>query len=403
MDRILFVDDEPGVVAGLRRSLYRHRGEWEMMFADSPEAAIECLDTEHVDVVVTDMQMPRIDGAELLRRARDAQPGAARIVLTGHSHPAAAIRAVSVAHQVLSKPCEPEDLSRAIERACRVRRLLKSEQLRQAVGSVESLPSVPDVLQRLNECIERFANPREIADVLQHDGAIVGRVLQLVNSSFFGLGRRITDPAHAVAYLGVDVLRSVVASAACFRSVDAGVHIPGFSLERMHAHAFDTGRVCRAIPCHDRERSDALAASLLQDFGQVVLSVAIPEKFASVVERTTPDLPLHLVEQEELGFTHAEIGAYLLALWGLPDAVVEAVAEHHGDAPPRADEAHLDRSPLGVADLVRVARAFVRVSRQLADDPMDVPLAQLPTAWVDSLGPTTLERLATAIDSEVES
>jgi HD-like signal output (HDOD) protein len=354
------------------------------------------------------MQMPRIDGAELLRRARDAQPGAARIVLTGHSHPAAALRAVSVAHQVLSKPCEPEDLSRAIERACRVRRLLKSEQLREAVGSVESLPSVPDVLQRFNECVERLATPREIADVLEHDGVIVGRVLQLVNSSFFGLGRRITDPAEAVAYLGVDVLRSVVASAACFRAVDADVSIPKFSLQRMHAHAFDTGRVCAVVRSNPRDRSDALAAALLQDFGQVVLSTAVPEGFAgAVAEAAATGAPLHVVDQERLGFTHADIGAYLLALWGLPDTVVEAVAEHHSDEPPRPpatpDDGRRDVSVLCVADLVRVARAFVRTSRCLVHDPMDGALEHFPPAWADSLDPASLDRLTTVIDREVES
>jgi HD-like signal output (HDOD) protein len=400
-ERVLFVDDEPDVIAGLRRVLHRHRDDWAMVFTESPEAALDVLAAEPVDVIVTDLLMPGVDGAELLRRARDLQPGAARLILTGHTHRDASMRALPVAHQMLSKPCDPADLSRAIDRACAVRGLLNDPKIQGAVGSLDALPSVPAVLTQVNACLERGAPPREIAAVLEHDGVVVSKVLQLVNSSFFGLGRRITDVVQAIAYLGIDVLRSIVASASCFQAFDSTRDIRGFSLPRLHAHAFDTGRMCRPVAQRSRNVPDTVAAALLQDLGQVLLASALPEDFGEVVAEVGSARALHEAELEHFGFTHAEVGAYLLALWGLPNDVVEAVATHHSDGPlePLTSPSPSTRGlpMLSVADAVRVGRALVGSSERYARDPMDTNRRRFPPEWLEALGGEACEPVLRAI------
>jgi HD-like signal output (HDOD) protein len=311
------------------------------------------------------------------------------------------MRALPVAHQMLSKPCDPADLSRAIDRACAVRGLLNDPKIQGAVGSLDALPSVPAVLTQVNACLERGAPPREIAAVLEHDGVVVSKVLQLVNSSFFGLGRRITDVVQAIAYLGIDVLRSIVASASCFQTFDSTRDIRGFSLPRLHAHAFDTGRMCRPVAQRSRNVPDTVAAALLQDLGQVLLASALPEDFGEVVAEVGSARALHEAELEHFGFTHAEVGAYLLALWGLPNDVVEAVATHHSDGPlePLTSPSPSTRGlpMLSVADAVRVGRALVGSSERYARDPMDTNRRRFPPEWLEALGGEACEPVLRAI------
>lgn len=103
--RVLFVDDEQEVLEGLRNLLRRNRHEWDMVFALGGYEALAELSRGTVDVVVTDMRMPGMDGAQLLAQVKTVSPSTARLVLSGHAEKEAILRALPVAHQFLSKPC----------------------------------------------------------------------------------------------------------------------------------------------------------------------------------------------------------------------------------------------------------------------------------------------------------
>jgi CheY-like chemotaxis protein len=115
--RILFVDDEPRVLDGLRRMLRSRRREWSLHFAMSGDEALEQLAELPFDVIVSDMRMPRMDGATLLGIVQESFPSVIRIVLTGHTEPEGRAHALPVAHQFLTKPCDPFTLQAAIDRA----------------------------------------------------------------------------------------------------------------------------------------------------------------------------------------------------------------------------------------------------------------------------------------------
>ncbi len=114
---VLFVDDELNVLEGLRTRLHRQRSKWEMVFVQSGREALERLAQGDVDVLVTDMRMPEMDGVTLLKRAQEEYPRVVRIVLSGHAELEAALRAIHVAHQFLSKPCEAGVIENVVERA----------------------------------------------------------------------------------------------------------------------------------------------------------------------------------------------------------------------------------------------------------------------------------------------
>lgn len=127
--RILFVDDEPALLEGLRNLLRRDRDRWDMAFAIGGAAALEELARQPADLVVADLRMPGIDGLSLLSEVRRQWPATARMVLSGHAEEDMAWRATAVAHQFLSKPIEPDALRGVIERTLDLCRLLQSPEV----------------------------------------------------------------------------------------------------------------------------------------------------------------------------------------------------------------------------------------------------------------------------------
>jgi len=326
--RILFVDDEVSILDGLQNLLHKQRHLWHMVFSQSGEAALAELEKAPFDVIVSDMRMPGMDGATLLTAVKDAYPNVARIVLSGQAEREAVIKALPVAHQFLSKPCDGEMLRVVIERACRLQRLLTDETIRTAIRKLDALPSAAATYHDLTKAL---ANPdvglTTVAAVVERDPSMSAKVLQLVNSAYFGLSQRITSVAQAMVYLGSDTMKGLVLTSQVF-SLAEKRQLPGLSVDALQEHSLMTGRLAKRLIVNQRVADEAFTAGLLHDIGQIALSVSIPDTYADIL-RTSRDRPLHEAEQERLGVSHAEVGAYLLGVWGLPFIVVEAVAYHH--------------------------------------------------------------------------
>jgi putative nucleotidyltransferase with HDIG domain len=328
MINVLFVDDEPLVLEGLRDSFRSCRNEWMMTFAEGGEAAMRELAAGKFDVIVSDMRMPGVGGAELLRHVREHQPATIRIVLSGHSKFEDTLDAAPFAHQFLAKPCSPDKLRSVIERSCKLHDVLADAALRQAVSSITSLPSAPRAYLRFAEALaDPDITATELGALVERDLAVFPKLLQLVNSSFFGLNRRITTGRDAVAYLGLAMLRILVLSTELFQTFASAEAAP--ALTAVERHSIHVARLASRL-APSRLREDAVAGGLLHDAGKLVLIGHSPRDFM-LRSRESVDrgVPLHEVERVLLGFTHAEVGAYLLGLWGLPYVLVDAVARHH--------------------------------------------------------------------------
>ena len=152
--KILFVDDEANILAGLRRMLRSQRDQWSMHFASSGEEALSKMQAESFDVVVSDMRMPGMDGAELLTRVSKLYPNTVRLVLSGQSEHERIFRAIGPAHQFMAKPCEPQVLIDTIRRACDLQGQLSSESLTQLVSQLSHLPSLPTTYREVVEELE---------------------------------------------------------------------------------------------------------------------------------------------------------------------------------------------------------------------------------------------------------
>jgi HD-like signal output (HDOD) protein/CheY-like chemotaxis protein len=338
--RILFVDDEPDILTSLRRMLRQKRGEWEMVFCESGAAALEKCTEDTFDVVVSDIRMPEMDGVELLTRIQAQYPQTVRIALSGHSEPDALLRAVGPTHQFLAKPCNADILTTVIARSCALRDLLSETSLVKFATDLGSLPSLPSLYTAITDELKLpQSSLKKVGEIISTDIGMTAKILQLVNSSFFGIPRHISSPAQAVGLLGMDTIRPLVLSLKLFSEADSNVP-QELDLEQLWHHSYLTSMLAKEIAVRgDLDKKlvdDVYLASLLHNVGVLVLALGSPEQYSKVLQFAGNDTERQITsEQEEFGRTHAEIGGYLMGLWGLPDTIVEAIYFQHspGDAP----------------------------------------------------------------------
>ncbi len=331
---ILFVDDDPNVLNGLRRMLRSLRSEWDFDFCDCGEEALRLLDRSSYDVVVSDMRMPGMNGAQLLEEVRLRQPKAARIILSGHCDEETALKSVGPVHQYLSKPCDAGVLKNTITRACALRGLLEDDSIKEVVSRIECLPSLPSLyFELMDELASETCSFGKVEKVIRKDPAMAAKILQLVNSAFFGVRRRITDPSEAIGMLGFQTIKALVLSVHIFCKFDSSM-LPDFSIESLWNRAVSVAVAARDIANAETGdkciADDAFMSGILHDVGKLILAQYVTDKYTEVLRLVRTERLAELqAEQRILNTTHAELGAYLLALWGLPDSIVEAIMFHH--------------------------------------------------------------------------
>ena len=300
------------------------------MFALGGDAALELARDKSIDVVVADMHMPGMDGPALLRRIKEEHPDIVRLMLCPQHEIDSIFAALPTAHQVLAKPLDAESVLNVVERSCRLRALL-TDSLRSKIGGLEQLPSVPAVYLELARAMsDPYVTNPKIARIIEKDPPMAAKTLQLVNSACFGLLKQVTSLDTAVPYLGMDLIKSLSLTVHIFAAVQGLAVRSHFSFDAEQQHSLITAKVAKRLVSGRRQAQNAFTAALLHDIGKLVLAVCIPEKFIKIqLACDKTGRPSHELEAEMLGVTHAEVGAYLLGLWGLPYPIVEAVAYHH--------------------------------------------------------------------------
>jgi HD-like signal output (HDOD) protein len=363
--RILFVDDEPHLLAGLKRILRSRRKEWEISFVQSGTEALKSLAAMPFDVILTDFRMAGMNGLELLKDVKARHPQVVRIFFSGEVDQGLIMESVKVAHQFISKPCNAETLKEKIEQTISLRHILEDEAIRAIVSEIDSLPSLPTLY---SEIMAELSSPtssiKKIGHIISGDIAMTSKILQLVNSPFFGLRRRVTSPDQAVLLLGMDIVKSLVLSLQIFSQFSMPkVFSP--TVSGLWEHSLATGKLAKQIAANEhlsKEFEDqSFMAGMLHDCGKLVLLANFPEQMQTVLteSRDTQASELDL-EEKVFGVTHAPVGAYLLGLWGLPAAITSAISYHHspGQSPENAFSVltavhvanHLEHSPKPVAD-----------------------------------------------------
>jgi len=360
LKRILFVDDEPSVLSGLRNVLRGKRREWDMVFAVGPEEALARLAEASFDVVITDMRMPRTDGASLLAKVKQLQPWAVRMILSGQTELESVMASVFIAHMFLSKPCDPALLQSVVDRACRLSAILSSDELRSAVGAVEMLPSAPQTYVALNEALQ--SSTCAVADVVrivERDVGLCAKLLQMVNSAFFGLPRRISSLTETVTYLGMSTIKNLALALGAFSSAVALSGLSEAALLALQDHSLLTAQIARRIQGSSKEKAEeAFLAGILHEVGRLLkVNDQVGPASGPLADR-------------------ALLGAYLLGLWGLPHSIMEAVAYHK--------EPHLlAHTTFELVDVVYIADHLASEARGTATTEPKLDMAFLAKLGID--------------------
>jgi HD-like signal output (HDOD) protein/CheY-like chemotaxis protein len=370
---VLFVDDEPLVLQGLQRMLRSQRPNWTLRFASRGREALELLERESFDAVVSDLRMPEMDGVELLNIVMKNHPDTMRIILSGEMQQGMLLKAVRCAHQFLAKPCDAESLKAALTRAFALRRMISDRRLKALLSRMESLPSLPALYTEVLAEIQS-PNPsfKKVGEIIAHDVGMAAKILQLVNSAFFGLPRRIVIPHEAVCLLGYDTVKALVLSAKIFSQFDPK-RIVRLSLETLWQHCLRAslcGRTIGSVEKLPRKSQDeAFTAGILHDVGKLILAQNFPDTYGDILAKARARRQAEWdVENECFGVSHAEIGAYLMGLWGLGEEVIGAIAHHH--LPPK------NAAPGRLTAVMYAANAL---AHRLSPDPVDATEAEPTT------------------------
>ncbi len=332
--RILFVDNDPNVLHGLKRMLRPMRHEWNMVFTENGEDALDHLSKGPFDVVVTDIKMPGIDGVRLLTEIMKRHPQIVRIVLSAQLDEQLIMKSTRVSHQYLYKPCDSETLKSTIAGACALHRQLMNDSFKRVVSKIDSLPSLPSLYAEImGELDSKNASIQKVGEIIAKDVGMTAKILHLVNSAFFGVPRHISSPSQAATLIGLNTIKSLVLSVQIFSQFDQN-KIPRRFLEQLWKHCMTAGLFAKTIAKEenqDKVNIDyAFMAGILHDLGKLVLAANFPDQYRGIIDVMRKEkISLLEGEHQMLGTTHAEVGAYLIGLWGLPGPIVEALAFHH--------------------------------------------------------------------------
>ena len=302
-----------------------------MHFVEGGTAALEALDQVPYDAIISDMRMPLMDGAELLEQVKQRHPDIIRMVLSGQSSKAAVLRSIAPAHQILSKPCDPQELVIRLSQAFAMRDLLSNQSLKTLISRFRSIPSLPTLYDELMAAL-RSENPSlsQLARIISKDVGMAAKILQLANSAFIGAGGRVSSLVQALSLIGTETVRTLVLSVHVFSQFEGNSKIVA-SLPALWDHSVAVSSLAQRIAtsegCAKATVEESFTAGLLHDIGKVVLLAEMPREYCQIFELRSDVNPN--LERERLGCTHAEVGAYLMSVWGLPFPLVQTVAFHH--------------------------------------------------------------------------
>ena len=367
--RLLFVDDEAMILDGLRRALHGVRQEWEMHFVISGAEALDALDRDAYDAIITDMRMPLMDGAQLLEQVKQRHPEVIRIVLSGQSSREAIFRTIAPAHQFLSKPCDPQELVNRLGQAFAMRDLLSNQSIKTIVSRMRSIPSLPTIYDELTAVL-RLESPSlaQIERIVSKDVGMAAKILQLANSAFIGARGRVSNLLQAVSLIGTESVRTLALSVHVFSQCDGNSKVAPY-LPALWDHSVAVASLAQHIAtsedCAKAIVEESFTAGLLHDIGKVIFLSEMLDKYRLILG-TSPGSILEL-ELEQLGCTHAQVGAYLMSVWGLPAPLVHAVAFHH--SPSKTEETKFSSlAAVHVADAIASANDPAILNRDIELD-----------------------------------
>ena len=332
--RILFVGEDQPLWQEFERFTSEPNSPWSVEFARTAPEALALIERINFDAAIVDEDLADVEGVDLLDRIMQGQPKMLRLILSDLENATSTVKCVGRAHQHLLKPCDAFMISHALNQALTLQAWLPSEAVYRLVSRMRWLPSPPGIYTRiLAEMRSMDTSIEKVGELIAQDPAVSAKVLQLANSAVFALQLEVVQPAEAVSYVGLETTKALVLLAHTFSSF-ARLHVVGFSAEALWRHSVAVGHIARQIATSQSSGPElaeqSFSSGLLHDIGKLLLAANLAEPFGQALALAKAEgCALWEAESQVFGATHAELGACLLGIWGLPTPVVKAVALHH--------------------------------------------------------------------------
>ena len=329
--KVMLVDDEHHTLHFLKRALLDADPFLKITLLTNGREALDHLQVDYHDVLVSDLWLPGLDGIALVEQMQKVSPGTIRILVDGNCDDAVMFRVLSAAHQVVSKPLDSQLLWTLICQTASLLPLVSDETIRQSIGRLTRLPPAPKLYRELSQLLQQpQCTVEDVVRLVGRDPSMTAKLLHLANSAFFARRAKTIELRQAVVRLGFNTIRNLMLGVEVFEPGGVVAKALGRELETVQQNALRMAQMAERLARGTPLASDAFVAGLLADIGQVVLLLARGAEWRECrSEAKVRGIPLQEAEQEHLGITHAEVGAYLLGLWGLPYSLVEAVGNHH--------------------------------------------------------------------------
>jgi HD-like signal output (HDOD) protein/ActR/RegA family two-component response regulator len=322
--KVMFVDDEVMILKGFKRAFFRSK--WQLLFADSANKALQLLKREPVDFIISDMRMPGMNGSDLLEKVSVLYPSIVRIILSGHSDEDASKTASFVAHQWFNKPCQPKVLEDILNNIYLVQNSLPSVTIQEVVGKIKTLPSPPKVYMQLRVSLnDNSIGMRKTAEIIADDPALVAKILQLTNTSFFAHGKPAQSLSEAITRLGIDLVCSIILATEVYDTIH---EIPGYSIVDEQKHCLSTARLAASM-VEPSIRQETILVGLLHNIGKFILYAVSPETMASYIKQRVIGSDNIDLEQKLFNADHTQLAGYLLHLWSFSYNLIENIVLHH--------------------------------------------------------------------------
>ena len=319
---------------GLQRTLRKMRQDWDMTFVSSGREALEVLGKKPMDVIVSDLRMPEMDGGRLLAEVKKLHPQIVRIILSGQLDQEMTLKSVQLAHQSLSKPCDAKVLKQTLGKLFALRDFLSDKSIKSIIAQIDSLPSLPTIYTEIvSEMQSDDPSIEKVGQIISKDISMTAKILQMVNSAFFGLFRKINSPEQAVKMLGLETIKALVLSVKIFSEFNQNSY-SWFKIGDLFNHSLAVSVYASTILKKENQDlaliNNSMMAGLLHDLGKLILATNFEKSYREVLtaEQDTGKNLLDL-EYDVFGTSHAEIGAYLMGLWRFENTIIEAIAFHH--------------------------------------------------------------------------
>lgn len=330
MDKsILFVDDEKAILKAVKREFFE--SDYLVHFALGGEEALEILKNNNIDLVLTDMKMPGMNGYELLKQIKSLYPSTIRIILSGYTDKNMVFECIqnNLAKIYLTKPWNKDELINIVDDIFKTKEILSNNNLLNIINSIENLPTLNTLLVKINKLIEdETSSIDDIVKLIDEDPCLSSKILRIINSGFYGLNT--ASIKTAILNLGLMNLKTLILATEVFDFKNTN----SFNKDLLWKHSSLSNKITSQI--HEKLIGKRIpehysTAGLLHNIGKMIFLKCFTRKYDKLFQtiEKNPNLSFCQLEKDTFGVTHEEVGAYLLQWWEIPNSVVEAALYHH--------------------------------------------------------------------------